>query len=287
MSQKPKVFSVSELLKNLNKVSFSELKKQQSGYVSWVNYNLNGSLKRVLVRAPKMFAPFGATNYNPNNVASMNNKFQVALSFKGEEENHEIAELKTLLQKLDKLVVDEVMVRKGILMDTKKAWSRLINKKKVSRETIESAFTTLLKEKDDDEKKFPALFNLKAQVNWKNKEPYVGTKVYDNRRQKIEINFENYSEVLPKLTDMKCVFQVSSVWFINKKFGLTLKLVQTMIFPSNFGVLEDCVFDSEDEEEVVKEVKALTIEPKKEEEEESEDESEDEDEEEESEEFIE
>jgi chromosome condensin MukBEF MukE localization factor len=85
---------------------------------------------------------------------------------------------------------------------------------------------------------------------------------------------------------MKCIFQVASVWFINSKFGLTLKLVQAMTFPSNFGALEDCVFDSEDEEEVVKEIEAMTIEPKPKEEEEEE-ESEEESEEEDSEEFIE
>ena len=92
-----KVFSVSDLLKNLNKVSFSELKRQKSGYVSWVNYNQNGSLKRIYVKTPKMFAPFGATNYNPNNIPAMNNKFQVALSFKGEDENTNIADLKVKL----------------------------------------------------------------------------------------------------------------------------------------------------------------------------------------------
>ena len=116
-SSSSKVLSVSDLLKNLKKISFGELKNQQSGHVSWVNYKDNGSLKRLYVRTPKMFVPFGAKNFNPNNVPAMTNKFQVALSFKGEEENHEIAELKTLFQKLDKLVVDEVMERKGILKE--------------------------------------------------------------------------------------------------------------------------------------------------------------------------
>lgn len=243
-----KVLSVSDLLKNLKKVSFSELKKQQSGFVSWVNYKDNGRLKRIYVKTPKMFAPFGATNYNPNNVASMNNKFSIALSFKGEDEDSEIAELKTLLEQLDELVVDQTC--------NDKSWAKLINKKKVSRETIDSAYTHLLKVKDDEENKFPALFNLKAQVNWKDGEPYVGTKVYNTNKEVLEINFENYGEVLPKLTDLKCVFQVASVWFINKKFGLTLKLVQAKVFPNTMGQLPDfCLDDDEVEEEVEKVVK--------------------------------
>jgi len=265
-----KVLSVSDLLKSLKKVSFSELKRQKSGYVSWVNIKDNGSLKRLYVKTPKMFAPFGATNYNPNNVASMNNKFSVALSFKGEDENSEIADLKSLLEKLDELVVDQTC--------SDKMWSKQISKKKASREVIESAYTHLLKVKDDDDNKFPALFNLKAQVNWKDGEPYVGTKVYNTKKQVLDINFQNYGEVLPKLTDMKCVFQVASVWFINKKFGLTLKLVQAKVFPSTMGMVQDFALDSDDEEEVskvVEKTKALSV-AVAQEEEESDDEDEDE-----------
>jgi len=269
-----KVFTVTELLNNLKKVSFSDLKRQQSGFVSWVNYNEKGSLKRIFVKTPKMFAPFGATNYNPNNVATMNNKFSVALSFKGEDTNQELAELKTLLEKLDSLVIDHTCEEKD--------WSKQINKKKVSREVIESSYTRVLKEKEEDAK-FPALFNLKAQISWKEGQPYVGTKVYNTQKESLDINFENFAEVLPKLTDMKCIFQVASVWFINKKFGLTLKLVQAKIFPNMMGQLPDFALDDEEDEvaEVIVKTTKLSI-KSSEEEVESEDEDEDEDEEEES-----
>jgi len=264
-----KVLSVSDLLKSLKKVSFSELKRQQSGYVSWVNYKDNGSLKRLYVKTPKMFAPFGATNYNPNNVSSMNNKFSVALSFKGEDENPDIADLKTLLGKLDELIVDQTC--------NEKTWSKLISKKKVSREVVDAAYTRVLREKDDEDKKYPALVNLKAQVNWKDGEPFVGTKVYTTKKEVLDINFTNYGEVLPKLTDMKCVFQVASVWFINKKFGLTLKLVQAKVFPNSMGDLPEFALDEEEEEEVstvVEKTKALSVALEEEEEEESDDEDE-------------
>lgn len=263
-----KVLSVSDLLKSLKKVSFSELKRQQSGYVSWVNYKDNGSLKRLYVKTPKMFAPFGATNYNPNNVSSMNNKFSVALSFKGEDENPDIADLKTLLGKLDELIVDQTC--------NEKTWSKLISKKKVSREVVDAAYTRVLREKDDEDKKYPALVNLKAQVNWKDGEPFVGTKVYTTKKEVLDINFTNYGEVLPKLTDMKCVFQVASVWFINKKFGLTLKLVQAKVFPNSMGDLPDFALDEEEEEvsTVVEKTKALSVAVAAEEEEESDDEDE-------------
>jgi len=267
-----KVFTINELLSNLNKVQFSELKRQQSGFVSWVNYNDNGSLKRIFVKTPKMFAPFGATNYNPNNVATMNNKFAVALSFKGEDTNSEISELKTLLSGLDNLVIDHTCSQKD--------WSKQINKKKVSRDVVESSYTRVLKEVEEDAK-FPALFNLKAQINWKDGVPCVGTKVYNTQKESLDINFENFGQVLPKLTDMKCIFQVASVWFINKKFGLTIKLVQAKVFPNMMGQLPDFALDDEDDEvtEVVSKTSKLAISPPVVEEEESEDEAEDEEEE--------
>ena len=236
-----KVFTINELLSNLNKVQFSELKRQQSGFVSWVNFNEKGSLKRIYVKTPKMFAPFGATNYNPNNVAAMNNKFAVALSFKGEDTNKEIADLKTLLGGLDKLVIDHTCSHKD--------WSKQINKKKCSRDVIESSYTRVLKEVEEDAK-FPALFNLKAQINWRDGVPCVGTKVYNTQKESLPIDFDNFGQVLPKLTDMKCIFQVASVWFINKKFGLTVKLVQAKVFPNMMGQLPDFALDDEEDDEV-------------------------------------
>lgn len=267
-----KIFSVKELLEKLSDVSFSDLKRQKSGYVSWVNVKDNGRMKRIYVKTPKMFAPFGATNYNAGDSVN-NKKFSVALSFKGEEENEEIARLKTLLSKLDDMVVDNTY--------DNKEWRKQISKKTVSRDVIETNYTNVLREGNEDgDKKYPGLFNLKAQVNWKDGEPYVGTKVYDNNKQELEINFENFNEVIPKLTDMKCIFQVASVWFINKKFGLTLKLVQAKVFANDMGSLPDFALDEdEDEEEVTKKMKKVKVEVVDEEESDEEEEEEESDEE--------
>lgn len=255
-----KVFSAKELLAKLSEVSFSELKRQKSGYVSWVNVKDNGRMKRIYVKTPKMFAPFGATNYNAGD-ASQKNKFSVALSFKGVEDNEELQALKQLLQKLDETVVDNTY--------SNKEWRKQISKKTVSRDVIETNYAPVYREgAEDGDKKYPGLFNLKAQVNWKDGEPSVGTKVYDSNKQELQINFENYGEVIPKLTDLKCIFQVASVWFINKKFGLTLKLVQAKVFSNEMAALPDFCFDEEDEEEstqkVTKKMESLKVEePKK------------------------
>lgn len=274
-----KIFTVSELLENLKNVSFSDLKKQKSGYVSWINVKDKGRMKRIYVKTPKMFAPFGATNYNAGGDAVNTKKFSVALSFKGEENNKEISNLKTLLQKLDECVIDKTY--------NDKEWRSQISKNKVSRDVVETNYTRVLREREEEEnseKNYPALVNLKAQVNWKDGEPSVGTKVYDTNKNQLDINFDNFSEVIPKLTDLKCVFQVASVWFINKKFGLTLKLVQAKVFPNEMGSLPEFALEEDDEEEEVKEVtkkvEKMTTQTKQkveEEEEESDEEEEEED----------
>lgn len=277
-----KVFTVQELLAKLSDVSFSELKRQKSGYVSWVNVKDKGRMKRIYVKTPKMFAPFGATNYNAGD-ASQKNKFSVALSFKGIDENEELQKLKELLQKLDQTVVDNTYKNKE--------WRKQISKKTVSRDVIETNYAPVYREGNDDgEKKYPGLFNLKASVQWKDGEPSVATKVYDTNKKELAVDFENYGEVIPKLTDLKCIFQVASVWFINKKFGLTLKLVQAKVFPNEVGSLPDFALDDDEveetTEEVTKKMDTLKVEPKKEVESKKqlvdEEESEDEDEEEES-----
>lgn len=255
-----KVFTVQELLERLSDVSFSELKRQKSGYVSWVNVKDKGRMKRIYVKTPKMFAPFGATNYNAGD-ASQKNKFSVALSFKGIEESEELQKLRQLLEKLDNVVVDNTY--------NNKEWRKQISKKTVSRDVIETNYTNVYREGNDDgEKKYPGLFNLKASVQWKDGEPSVATKVYNTNKEELTINFDNYGEVLPKLTDLKCIFQVASVWFINKKFGLTLKLVQAKVFQNEMAALPDfCFDDDEDDEEttttVTKKMENLKVEEKK------------------------
>lgn len=238
-----KVFTVEELLKNLTNVSFSDLKRQKSGYVSWVNVKDKGRMKRIYVKTPKMFAPFGATNYNAGDVGN-NKKFSVALSFKGDEESEDLQKLKQLLLKLDEMVIDKTHENKD--------WRKQIAKKAVSRDVIETNYTRVLRENEDSEKKYPALVNLKALVSWKDGEASVGTKVYDTNKNTLDITFDNFDEVIPKLTDLKCIFQVASVWFINKKFGLTLKLVQAKVFPNEMGSLPDFALDEEEEEDTEK-----------------------------------
>jgi len=264
-----KIFTVSELLENLKNVSFSELKKQKSGYVSWVNVKDKGRMKRIYVKTPKMFAPFGATNYNAGDSVN-NKKFSVALSFKGVDENKDLADLKKLLKKLDEMVVDHTY--------DNKEWRSQISKKKVSKDVIETNYTRVLRENEDEENKYPALVNLKAQINWRDGEPTVGTKVYDTKKNQLDINFDNYDEVIPKLTDLKCVFQVASVWFINKKFGLTLKLVQAKVFPNEMGSLPEFALDEDEEEEVEQVTKKVEKMKVEEEEEEDSDEEEEEEE---------
>lgn len=268
-----KVFTATELLKELSNVSFSELKRQKSGYVSWVNVKDKGRMKRIYVKTPKMFAPFGATNYNANDAAN-NKKFSVALSFKGVEDNKDLQSLKELLKKLDEMVLDNT--------HKNKEWRKQISKKTVSKDVLETTFTRVLRETDadeDSEKKYPALFNLKALVNWKDGEPTVGTKVYNTSKEELNITFDNYGEVISKLTDLKCIFQVASVWFINKKFGLTLKLVQAKVFPNEMSSLPDFALDDDDEEETEKVTDKMSKMKVKEEDEEESDDDEDEEEE--------
>ena len=248
-SSKAKVFKLSELLKNLKKVSFGQLKKQKKGgFVSWVNYNDNGNLKRIFVKTPKLFAPFGASNYNPDNDPSKKNKFIIALSLKDEKENSEIGELKTLLEKLDEMVVDKTF--------NDRKWTKILASKaenlgkKPSRKEIQMCYRRNIKVKEDKKgEDYPPIFNLKSQVKWDNGNPTVGTKVYKSTEKvNININWDNYNTVLPKFTEMKCVFHIESVWFVSGRFNFTLKLVQAKVFPNSIKQVEDFALDSDDEE---------------------------------------
>ena len=57
--------------------------------------------------------------------------------------------------------------------------------------------------------------------------------------------------MLPKLSELKGLIQVSHVWFVSGKFGITLKLLQALTYPkeslSGLSLLDDS--DDEEEEE--------------------------------------
>ena len=64
----------------------------------------------------------------------------------------------------------------------------------------------------------------------------------------MDVTYENIEQLLPKFSEVKALLQVSHVWFVSGKFGITIKILQGVVFAkeslSGLALLDD----SDDEE---------------------------------------
>ena len=83
-----------------------------------------------------------------------------------------------------------------------------------------------------------------------NKQPAL--QLYGKNKDKLDVTFETIEQLLPKLSELKGLIQISNVWFVSKKFGITIKLLQGMVYPketlSGFSLLDDSDDEGSDDE---------------------------------------
>jgi hypothetical protein len=229
------VRKVSEL--STSNIVFSELKKQGSGSnVVYINYKHKEKMERLIFQTPKMFVPFGASTFKNEN-STQPPKYSVRFSL--DKKVGGVKELAKFLEDLDKLVCKKAVENK--------AWYQLLGMKssKVSKEKVEVLYNSIVKESTNE--KYPDAFNTKVPFNYQNNS--VLLTLFDKSKQKLDVTLDNIEQLLPKLSEMKALVQVSHIWFIGKKFGVTLKLVQGVVYKkeslSGYSMLEDS--DDEDE----------------------------------------
>ena len=221
---------VSEI--DLSNIEFSDLKKVgKGGKTSYINVKNNGKTDRLILQLPKLFAPFGASYYNPDGktLDQQMPKYNVNLSL--DEEVKGVKELKDFLKKLDKTVCKMALKNKD--------WKKQLDKG-MDEKGLKYAYKSIVKPSSNE--KYSDSLNVKVPVDWNNKQPAL--QLFSQKREKLELTFENIEQLLPKLSELKGLIQICSVWFVSKKFGITIKLLQGMVYSKEgFG---DCAFVDSD-----------------------------------------
>ena len=227
-----------------SQVSFSEARKQgKTMNVAYVQYKPAGAKRttRLIAQTPKMFCPFGANYYNPNNEKIDMPKYSVAFSLKKDE--GKINQLRAFLESLDEAIIDEAMKNK--------AWLKLLKIKKPVRAVLENVYSGVVKEARDE--KYPPTFVAKVPIDWNNSA--LKLDLYDKSQNNLHVTFDNIEEMLPKLSEMRALIHVSHIWFVGGKFGVALKLVQGIVYQkesiSGFAFCDES--DNEEEEAVEEE----------------------------------
>lgn len=235
---------------SLKNIKFSEMRKQQKGgSIVFINYEDPTTKKShpLIVQMPKLFAPFGASYFQKEMTSTDLPKYNISLSL--DEKVKGVTDLKTFLNNLDTMIKQKALKNKD--------WKSQLPKK-LNETLIEAFYTPTIKPASDE--KYPDSLNTKIPINWKIKQP--GIELFNKQREELEVTFDNIEQLLPKLSEIKGLVQISHIWFVSKKFGVTLKIKQAMTYPKEvlkgFALLDDS--DDEEEEEIVEKLEKTHLE---------------------------
>ena len=219
-------------------VQFSPLKKNKRGggavYMNYLNKKTSET-HAIYIQTPKMYCPFGASAYKKEDSNEVP-KYSLQLSFK--EDDGMVQELKGKFQGLDAFIVKEVLKNKE--------WQSTLGlgRSKLTADMVSMLHSTIVKEPKKPE--YPSTVNVKLPVKFGTEE--FQTNVYGKDKQKVELSYENIEQVIPARCEVRALLQVSAVWLIGNKLGVTIRASQLVVYPSD--TLSGYSFmDSDDDED--------------------------------------
>ena len=264
---------------DLNKVSFSDVKTDNHGRkMVYVNYNGG----KILVQTPKMYVPNGIKRWRKKDATdNKDDSFEMELSFGGEDKedknSSEIREFHTKLEQFDEIVKKTIMAKS-------KEW---LGKPKVSMETIEDAYYSpsvkiptdkdgvvldypsrvrakLDRERESDSDNFTGRF----LSNKRFKTPVL---MFNESKEQIEMNENNFDAVVPKGSQVICVLELVYL-SITTKVSAKWKLVQAKVYKNQQSITGYAMIDDESQQEdldtendIVEATKAISLDESKEE----------------------
>jgi hypothetical protein len=185
-------------------VVFSKLRKNKNGGKS---VYLNGVNNRKLhLEIPKMRAPFGLSTFTDE--ASKKITYSLDLSLDADPEIQEFAKK---MQELDDLIIKTVA-------DNSIEW---LGKKYGIPVIKEALYKPLVKPGKGD---YPGTIKLKILQDAKTGE-FV-PEAYNYQRENVELTS------IEKGQRIKCIVDIAQIWFIDNKFGVSVRLLQCLLEPS-------------------------------------------------------
>jgi len=190
---------------NPSAVTFSKLRKNRNGGKAvYINGLKN---KKLHIQLPFMRAPFGLSSFTDE--ATKRTSYSLDLSFDPSDEVSE--DLQKKLEALDEVILNEVI-------KNSKEWLGKSYNKSVAKEALYKPLVRPGKES------YPATVKVKVQTD-----PGSGkfTPMAYNMQQS-EIPLDS----IEKGQKAMCIVDVNQIWFIDNKFGVSLRLQQVLVEPS-------------------------------------------------------
>lgn len=189
----------------LNCIKHSDCRPNTSGLGRSCNMNYmeNGTPSKLVVQTPKMYAPFGAKEWEAKEHGQAN-KWDLVLNFKGNSAMMNM--FKSLIKAIDEANITHAYEnQEAFFSETGK-----------SRDIIADRYSHMFNMKDP---KYDPRLNTKLDVR---QGQFLG-QVYDTNEclQPIEyVTGQSYIQAL---------IEFGSVWVVDKRFGMTIRTIQMMV----------------------------------------------------------
>ena len=183
-------------------VNFSELRKNKMG--GKVVYLSGANRKKIQLELPKMRAPFGVSEFVDQNTGK--SSWSLNLSLEGHDD---------LRQKLDTL--DNVIVR--TVSTNSKKWLGKQHSEAVLRDAL---YSPIVKQPTDE--KYAPTIKLKILTDDNNN---FKPETYNMEQELVDL------KDLEKGQSMNTIVEISQVWIIDNKFGVSMRLSQALLHPTD------------------------------------------------------
>uniref|UniRef100_A0A6C0C4K4 Uncharacterized protein n=1 Tax=viral metagenome TaxID=1070528 RepID=A0A6C0C4K4_9ZZZZ len=232
---------------NFSKISFSDPRKLGQNGVQIVFVNYDGNQNPLYIQTPKVGITWDS-KYFPDTNGGDGGKYGVQFSMPITGGDKVMTSFHDKMVEFDNHMID-------IGYENRAIWFK--NGKKLSRETVETLYSPMVKLSTDSETgepngKYPPSFKFKI----KRKDGVHECSVYDSNKSVYNIdnkdddNFVNLEDILVKGASMNVILKCSMVWLINNKFGVTWYGEQIMVtekVSSSLG--SGCAFIDDDDDE--------------------------------------
>ena len=232
---------------DFSKISFSDPRKLGQNGVQIVFVNYGGEQNPLYIQTPKVGITWDS-KYFPDTNGGNGGKYGVQFSMPITSGDKAMTSFHDKMIEFDNHMID-------IGYENRAVWFK--NGKKLSRETVETLYSPMVKLSTDSETgepngKYPPSFKFKI----KRKDNLHECSVYDSNKSVYNIdnedgdNFVNLESILVKGASMNVILKCSMVWLINNKFGVTWYGEQIMVTEKVSNSLgSGCAFIDDDDDE--------------------------------------
>lgn len=213
--------------------------------------------EQLLIETPKMFAPFGASCYNKQEIIDSGKYPNYDISLSLNLMDSKIQQLHDFFRELDSHVCKTIAENDQLLqlLNVKTINKKTKQKKSLDdiEEILEGKYTPIIREgkAKEDGTTFPPLFKCKTRRDNKSHKIETYCQVH---KDFVQFDDDNIQTVFHAAIECRCIILVSHIWIIGGRFGVSLKLMRCKLYPRQQHHYEFRDSDEDDEVEKVQEV---------------------------------